>query len=257
MRDAPQNIPIEARLAERKAPSQPVVMYQRWETLLFLHWPVEPDLVAKDLPPGLQVDTYEGKAWIGVVPFLMRKVRPRFLPTVSGLSEFPELNLRTYVVDAQGRPGVWFYSLDTPKRLPNWIARSFFHLNYRLARMQVASSGNGCTYRSELGGVHGWDAPQDYRWEREGQPYFAEPGSLDFFLVERYRLFAHDAWKGRLLTGKVHHEPYPLQAARLDCYSKRLFETNGMPQPEGAPASTLVSVGVDVRIFPMETVGGT
>ena len=109
----PDILPIKNRLAEREKPKLPTVMYQRWEELLFLHWPVEPQVVAEVLPPGLGVDTYKGKAWLGVVPFSMRGVRPRFLPAVPGLSSFPELNLRTYVVDKRGRPGVWFYSLDT------------------------------------------------------------------------------------------------------------------------------------------------
>lgn len=251
------NIPLPARLAERTAPAQPVVMYQRWAEMLFLHWPVDPESVANQLPPGLNVDTFDGKAWIGVVPFTMRGVRPRFLPAVPGLSDFPELNLRTYVIDAQGRPGVWFYSLDTPKRLPNWIARTFFHLNYRLARMRVESVDSGCTYQSELRIETGWDEAQNYSWRREGQCYLAVPGSLDFFLVERYRLFAYDAEAKRLLTGKVHHEPYPIQAVTLDRFSKRLFETNGMDTPGGAPLSVLASQGVNVRIFPMEAVDQT
>ena len=105
----PDILPIQNRLAEREKPKLPTVMYQRWEELLFLHWPVEPQVVAKVLPPGLAVDTYKGRAWLGVVPFSMRDVRPRFLPAVPGLSSFPELNLRTYVVDELGRPGVWLY----------------------------------------------------------------------------------------------------------------------------------------------------
>ncbi len=112
-------------------------MYQRWQDLLFLHWSVDPSDVACTLPRGLSVDTFDDQAWIGVVPFQMTGVRPRFFPAVPGISNFPELNLRTYVVDDQGRPGVWFYSLDTPMPLPNWIARTFFHMYYRLARMLV------------------------------------------------------------------------------------------------------------------------
>jgi len=242
------------RLAERSMPAQSPVMYQRWHELLFLHWSVAPELVAQALPPGLRVDTFEGKAWIGVVPFSMRGIRPRFLPAVAGLSNFPELNLRTYVVDAQGRPGVWFYSLDTPKRLPNWIARTFFHLNYRLARIEVQNREEKNSYLSELRLESEWDAPQKYTWERTGDAYLAELGSLDFFLVERYRLFAYNPKTRHLLTGKVHHEPYPIQTVDLSDYTTRLFELNGLVAPTGAPVSTLASAGVDVRIFPMERV---
>jgi uncharacterized protein YqjF (DUF2071 family) len=254
MTAATSSTTMDARLAERCVPAQSVVMYQRWEELLFLHWTLAPEVVAKDLPPGLRVDTFDGKAWIGVVPFSMRGVRPRFLPPVKGLSSFPELNLRTYVVDKQGRPGVWFYSLDTPKRLPNWIARTFFFLNYRLARMQVQSSAERCEYRSELWMGTDWDALQKYQWQRNGAAEYAEPGSLEFFLVERYRLFAYNRRRDRLLTGRVHHQPYPIQPVQLIDYSKRLFELNGLATPEGAPFSALASAGVDVRVFPIERV---
>ncbi|HKK19376.1 MAG TPA: DUF2071 domain-containing protein, partial [Opitutales bacterium] len=130
-------MPIEARLRERELPDGPVVMYQRWSELLFLHWAVPTEVVQAGLPKGLNVDSFEGKAWIGVVPFEMSGVRPRGLPAVPWLSNFPELNLRTYVYDEQGRPGVWFYSLDTPNAVANWTARTFFHLNYRTAKMDV------------------------------------------------------------------------------------------------------------------------
>lgn len=251
---ASQPVALDARLAERSVPAQPVVMYQRWEELLFLHWAVAPKVVAQDLPRGVRLDTYDGKAWIGVVPFSMRDVRPRFLPAVKAISDFPELNLRTYVVDERGRPGVWFYSLDTPKRLPNWIARTFFHLNYRLARMRAEGEAGSRSYQSELWLGADWDAPQSYNWERVGTSWNAEPGSLEFFLVERYRLFAYDRSRLRLFTGRVHHDPYPLQSVELASYSKRLFGLNGLTTPAGAPVSALASAGVAVRIFRMERV---
>lgn len=254
MIEVAHNIPIGARLAEREAPATARVMFQRWHELLFLHWSVAPEVVAQTLPPGLRVDTYDGKAWIGVVPFQMADVRPRFLPAVPGISNFPEMNLRTYVVDAKGRPGVWFYSLDTPKRLPNWIARTFFHLNYRLSRMSVVYNNGKIDYRSELRLEDRWDDQQAYSWKREGDVFLAEPGSLEFFLAERYRLFAFDSRRKRLLTGCVHHESYPLQQVELGNYSKRLFATNNLPEPSGEPESILASPGVDVRIYPIELV---
>jgi uncharacterized protein YqjF (DUF2071 family) len=229
-------------------------MYQRWEELLFLHWRVEPDLVQRGLPEGLHVDTFDSSAWIGVVPFQMLNVRPRFLPSVSRLSNFPELNLRTYVFDDQGRPGVWFYSLDTPQALANWIARRFFHLNYRRARFEIQANGRGLRYQSELQLEDGWDEPQKYHWTRDGEPFHANPTTLEFFLVERYRLFAFDPNRRAVLTGQVHHEPYPVQNVKLSKYSKRLFSLNELAEPEGAPASVLASPGVDVEIFPMKSV---
>jgi uncharacterized protein YqjF (DUF2071 family) len=228
-------------------------MYQRWRELLFLHWSVEPERIAKDLPPGLHVDTFGGRAWLGVVPFCMEGVRPRFLPPLKGLSSFPELNLRTYVYDSQGRPGVWFYSLDTPKHLPNWIARTFFRLNYRLARMRVDEKSGSVNYQSELRKGGGWDAPQKYAWNRSGLTFQAAPGSLDFFLVERYRLFAYHTEKQKILTGRVHHEPYPLQRVNLREASTRLFALNNLDEPASDPGSVLASPGVRVEIFAMES----
>jgi len=247
-------LPISARLLEREPPSEPCVMYQRWSELLFLHWPVSLESIASTLPPGLQVDSFAGKAWLGVVPFQMSGVRPRFLPALGHLSQFPELNLRTYVVDAQGRPGVWFYSLDTPRRLPNWIARKFFHLNYCLANISANGEGGArCFHAQREKDVH-MEAKQAYTWSREGAPYEAIPGSLDFFLVERYRLFAYDYRQARLWTGRVEHTPYALQEAKLHSFSSRLFLLNGLEPPEGAPVSVLASAGVDVRIHAMSRV---
>ncbi len=229
-------------------------MYQRWESLLFLHWRFDAAVIQATLPPGLWVDTFDGAGWLGVVPFQMRGVRPRGLPAVPGLSNFPELNLRTYVVDATGRPGVWFYSLDTPQRIANWIARTFFHLNYRRARFEVTQKGRQVRYRSQLKEAAGWGAVQCYEWTRSGRPFHAEPGSLEFFLVERYRLFAYDAKRGRLLTGQVHHEPYPIESVELGQYSGALFESSGLTIPAGPPVHAIASAGVDVGVFPLAQV---
>lgn len=246
-----ETVTTEARRQEQKRPEGSPVMYQRWRDLLFLHWSVDPELVSRCLPPGLRVDIFDGRAWIGIVPFAMEGVRPRGLPTVKGLSDFPELNLRTYVHDTHGRPGVWFFSLDTPKRLPNWIARTFFHLNYRLARMQVSQRAGSIHYRSELRRDGAWDRPQDFCWSRDGRSFQARPDSLEFFLAERYRLFAYNPRADKLLTGRVHHSPYPLQEAKVAQFSTRLFKLAGFDEPVAAPESVLASAGVDVEIFPM------
>ena len=248
---SPTNLPLQNRVNERLRPASPPVMYQRWEELLFLHWAVEPGQVQRDLPDGLTVDTFKGAAWIGVVPFQMRRVRPRFLPSVPWFSNFPELNLRTYVVDSRGRPGVWFYSLDTPQPLANWIARRIFHLNYRLARFEIEQSAAAFRYQSSLRLAGGWDAPQQYQWERRDAPFQAEPGSLEFFLVERYRLFAYDGACQQLFSGQVHHVPYSLQPVELSQYSKRLFALNQLPEPADGPVSVLASAGVDVSVHPL------
>lgn len=245
---------LKARLAERDRPSAAPIMFQRWENLLFLHWTWDPDELQAQLPSGLTIDTFSGQAWVGVVPFSMRGVRPRFLPAVPGLSDFPEVNLRTYVVDERGRPGVWFFSLDTPKRLPNWIARNFFHLNYRRARIHVAKRATKVDYRSELWSGGDFGPLQRYTWQTDASATCAEPGTLEFFLCERYRLFAYNPRRKRILTGQVHHRPYPLQRPNLESWSAELFTTNGLTPPIEAPVSVLCSAGVDVSIYPMSLV---
>lgn len=254
MADQDRQLTPQARLDERLRPNGPVVMYQRWSELLFLHWAVAPDIVGADLPEGLSVDTYEGMAWIGLVPFQMRRVRPRFLPPLPWVSNFPELNLRTYVVDALGRPGVWFYSLDTPQPLANWVARRFFYLNYRTAQFAVEQSAETIRYESRLRLDGAWDEAQNYNWTRQGASFTAEPGTLEFFLVERYRLFSYDWKRKQLFSGQVHHQPYPLHEVELNRYSKHLFSLNKLATPVSAPASVLASKGVDVTVHPLARV---
>src|SRR5260370_5883335 len=127
---------IQHQLLERQRPvSHHGVMFQRWVHLLFMHWKFDPEMVQQTLPRGLTVDTYGGMAWIGIVPFCMRRVRPAVLTFRS--SNFLELNLRTYVRDQNGRPGVWFYSLDANHPLEVSTARFLFCLPYQHAKLQV------------------------------------------------------------------------------------------------------------------------
>ena len=136
--------PDEAgRLAVRRRPLARPVMFQQWRDLLFLHWEFSVAEIQRTLPEGLFVDTFEGKAYLGVVPFFMQNIRPRFLPAVPGLSNFMEMNLRTYVHDRAGVPGVWFYSLDANQPLAVAIARRLFHLPYEHATMKSSRSPQG------------------------------------------------------------------------------------------------------------------
>ena len=143
----------EARLAARRPDGRrPRVMFQRWESLLFLHWECDPAAVAARLPPGLHVDLFEGKAYVGIVPFRMRGVRPRCLPAVPGLSDFLESNVRTYVHDERGVPGVWFTSLECTQPLAVRTARSFFDLPYLDAGMRERRDGDRIDYRTQRSG---------------------------------------------------------------------------------------------------------
>lgn len=228
-------------------------MAQRWENLLFAHWEFDPGLIQRTLPGGLTVDTHDGRAWVGVVPFRMAAVRPSFLPPVPGLSWFWELNVRTYVRDGHGRPGVWFYSLDCDQPLACATARRFFHLNYRDAAMACRQRPDGWTeYRSRwLDGAS--SARLEWRVGADA-PAPAAAGSLRHFWVERYRLFAHDAAGGRLLTGEVAHDPYRIVPAEVRALEVAdLFRSNGLPVPEGGPVEALASRGVRVRVFSVKS----
>lgn len=238
---------MEQRIAARTpaAGARPV-MFQRWSNLLFLHWRHDPELITPLLPDGLHVDFHEGAAYIGIIPFFMSGVRLRGLPPVPGLSRFQELNLRTYVHDEEGIPGVWFFSLDAANDIAVRVARQFFHLPYRRAQMS-AEIGDTIDYRCRP--PDGPDLRYRYGAPAEGKP--AKPGSLDFFLLERYHLYAHDPRSETLFRGQVHHEPYSPVPAEVGRHDARLYATNGLAVPESPPCHQAAARGVDVTIYPL------
>jgi uncharacterized protein YqjF (DUF2071 family) len=208
-------------------------MAMRWHDLLFLHWPVDAAVLRPLVPPALQLDTREGKAWIGVVPFRMTGVRPRFVPLLPGLSSFPEINVRTYV-SAQGKPGVWFFSLDAANRLAVWTARRAFHLPYYFARISVAETALGIAYESIRTHKGGGAAEFTAAYGPTGQPYAAARGSIDHWLTERYCLYAA-APRGRLFRGDIHHERWPLQPAVADIAVNTMTAPLGIQLPSLPP----------------------
>jgi uncharacterized protein YqjF (DUF2071 family) len=237
----------ELREAARQPdPQRRVVMRQRWEHLLFLHWTVDRETIQQTLPEGLHCDTFAGTGWLGIVPFAMRDVRPAGLPAVGSLSNFLELNVRTYVHDANGVPGVWFYSLDCNQALAVWVARTFFRLPYEHAAMQ-AEFGAANDYRSTRRGT-GVEAR--FRWRPQGSPQAAKAAGLDHFLLERYHLYA--AKGGKLFRGQVAHEPYQFQPAEVDELSIQPAELAGFPGLPAKPQHVCHSPGVDVRILGLE-----
>ncbi len=245
---------MQRRLAVRKRPPQRPVMYQSWQELLFLHWEADAAFVQATLPSGLTVDTFDGRAWVGVVPFFMRKIQPCWSPSIPGISNFQELNCRTYVVDRQGTPGVWFYSLDTDSRLAVWWARRFFHLPYHHARMSYEwdrQSGR-VEFCSRRRGTKPSLASR-FIYEPQAEPSTSVPGTLEFFLVERYVLFA-DGGDGRLMQGIVHHPPYEASPVAVEVFDDSLLELNGFPRTGAPPAHALLSRGVDVDVFPLQAV---
>jgi hypothetical protein len=242
------------RIAPTRRPEGRVAQRQSWKNLTFLHWRVPESVLRPLVPKELTIDTFEGDAFVGLVPFTMTGVRPLWAPAVPGISNFHETNVRTYV-HLEGRdPGVWFFSLDAASRVAVTVARTFWHLPYHHARMSLDVRGEGL------------DQEIDYVTERLGPPpvpagckvqtritsgvELAVPGTLEHFLAERYILFA-DTGGGKLSRGQVHHVPYPLQRARAVTWEESLLAANQITRPDAEPLAHYAA-GVDVEIFALE-----
>lgn len=243
---------LENRLAAREKPAVKPVMYQQWRSLLFAHWEFDPIEIQRTLPPGLHVDTYNDKAYVGVVPFFMRNIRPRLLPTVPGISNFLEMNVRTYVYDRNGRPGVWFYSLDANQWLAVQIARRCFQLPYFYSRMH-AQGDKDVSYVVRRRGTPS-NLGSKFRYGGADNLETPKPGSFEFFLVERYLLFSYDYERRILFSGQVHHSPYPLRAGRAELQPDGAFELAALVAPQRPPEHILFSDGVDVSIYGLEKI---
>lgn len=209
-------------------PVTPWVMTQSWDDLLFAHWKYEPEVVRKLVPPQMDLDTFDGAAYIGVVPFRMRKVRPRFTPRLPGVSDFLELNVRTYVI-VDGIPGVYFFSLDCESLFAVEGARTWFHLPYYYAEMNVRERDDCFHYRSKRIDLRGTAAALEVRYGPVGEPFLAKKGSVEYFLTERYCLYTVSG-DNTLLRAHIHHAPWPLQEAHGD------FVLNTMLSPIGLEA---------------------
>ena len=246
------------REALTRRPGGRPVMRQCWDHLLFLHWEVPVQAIAALLPAGLEVDTFEGRAYVGLVPFAMRGVRPVGLPSVRGISNFCETNVRTYVHAGGREPGVWFFSLDAANALAVAIARTWFRLPYFYSRMslkaeQAGAAGLKLTYESRR--LYPEPRPATTRIVAEvgGPASPAEVGTLDYFLAERYLLYA----RGRhgLLKGRVHHASYPLQKAEVLAVEESALAASGIARPDFPPIA-LYARGVVVDVFGLERAGG-
>lgn len=235
------------RLRLRQRPTGRPALRQRWQDLLFLHWAVEPELIQRTLPPGLTVDTFEGRAYLGIVPFFMRGIRPNFLPPIPGISNFLETNVRTYVYDAHGAPGVWFYSLEANQGLAIWVARTFYKLPYWRADMRARLSPVGLLdYHVQRRGTQ---TGSRFCYAARGDIFSAEPDTLAFFLVERYLLYA--ATGRGLAAGQVYHTPYPIQSAQVEAWDAHLLTLNHFTDLQRPPDHALYSPGVNVEVFPL------
>lgn len=210
----------------------PPAMHMVWHDLAFLHWRAPAESIRRLLPAGLELDLWEGEAWVGVVPFRMTGVRPRSCPSVPWLSHFLELNVRTYVRGA-GRAGVWFFTLDAAQPVAVRVARATFHLNYVDARMRCRLDRDRFDYRSRR--THRGAPPAELRVGYRPTGIAAAPaGSLLHWLTSRYSLFAADR-RGRLFHGAIDHPPWKLEHAEVDIEHNSManglgFELSGPPE---------------------------
>jgi uncharacterized protein len=240
------------RMSPSLRPTDRPAGFQRWRSLLFLHWELPAPALAALLPAGLSLDTFEGRAYVGLVPFTMRDVSPWWSPSVPGISSFHELNLRTYVHLRGEQPGVWFFSLDAASSVAVVLARSSWSLPYYRASMKVERRGDELTYDSR----RLWPSPKPAELAlryRIGEPReAAAPGSFEHFLTERYLLFASTPFG--LAKGQVHHRTYPLRRAEVLELRENIVTAAGLPAPVGPP-HVLFSEGVDVDVYALERIG--
>ena len=228
-------------LRARVRPTRRPVMRQSWDDLFFLHWEYAAEAIQSRLPAGLTVDTFEGKAYLGVVGFRMNAVRPLGLPALPWLSYFNELNVRTYVRDASGEPGVWFFSLDCDRAPAVVIARAGFGLPYEHAAMSFGPGlAQSCRRQGE-------QETARYAWSAVSSPQIAAPGSLEFHLAERYSFFSERG--GRLVRGQVHHAPYELSSTDTTAWSDLPLRWDGFDVGGRPPNLAHCCQGVAIEAF--------
>jgi uncharacterized protein YqjF (DUF2071 family) len=242
----------EQREALRKKPQDKTpVIYQEWLDLLFLHWEYPEEDIKKNLPPGLKVDTFNGKAYLGMVPFFMRNFSPKGFPALPYVSDFLELNVRTYVYDEKGNSGIWFFSLDADQSLAVWGAKTFFHLDYFHAKMSAEKTGKEIHYKSQRYNMS--DRFESYlAYEPEGASFNAAINSLEYFLTERYLLFSYDEKSKTLYKGRIHHKPYDLYNCKVKAWDANPLIIDGFNDPKRAPEHILYSDKQEVDTYFIE-----
>ncbi|MEA2336768.1 MAG: uncharacterized protein QOE82_775 [Thermoanaerobaculia bacterium] len=244
------------RIAPTLEPDQPVLMHQNWHHLLFLHWQVPPQELQALIPPELTIDTFDGIAYVGLVPFTLTGVRPVGVPPLPWVSSFHEINVRTYVHRNGRDPGVWFFSLDASSAIAVAAARAAYKLPYFHSQIEFLESKGAMpeidftSHRDDPFGTTPANAHLRYKG-MEGIVAPAVPGSLEHFLVERYILYSVDE-KHRLHRARVHHQPYPVQRADLLDLDETLIWAAGIRRSEAHPLRHYARE-VNAKIYPIET----
>jgi len=227
-------------------------MYQTWSWLSFLHWPYDPAVVQRLLPNSLEVQTFQGQAWVGVTPFFLQDLRTPVAPALPWFTSFPETNVRTYVVGPDGREGLWFFSLDAAQLEPVLVARSTYALPYMWSAMEVERDGSVVRYRSR----RRWPGPTPATSRitvEIGAPLRSEElDEFDHYLTARWQLYT--TMGPVLARSNVEHEPWPLHRAVVRELETNLIAAAGLPAPEGEPVVHW-SPGVRTRISGLRPLG--
>lgn len=229
--------------------AMPWVMFQRWQSVCFMHYPIDMHKLSPHVPDGLSIDTYNGQAWISLLPMHMVNLHLHDTPAVPGTSDFPEINLRTYV-KVNDRPGVYFFSIDAESYLGSWVAKFLFHLPYVDAKMKIRKDGGRVSMQSDRPKSKKFKAARFSGWfEPYGPLKKAEEGSLEFFLAERYTAFSADV-EGRLYRGDLVHQPWEIRDAKFHIEENTILEAAGL-DVGGAVPQVHFSPGTDSFIWPM------
>lgn len=236
------------RIAPTRRPPGANAGTQRWRDLAFVHWEVPVAALRPHVPARLELDTWEGRAFLGLVPFAMRDIRPSWLPRPMA-QDFLETNLRTYVHQGGREPGVWFFSLEASSWLAVIAARLGWALPYHHARMSMVREGERLDYATER---RRDGARALVSWTPGRRLGASEPGTVEHFLLERYVLYAERG--GRLYRGRVHHPAYVARTATLHRMEETLAAAAGLPGLAGEPAFVHACDGVDVEMFGLEAV---
>ena len=230
-------------------PDKPWIMTQSWHDLLFAHWPVDRNQLRDKVPATFALDLYDNQAWLGVIPFHMTNVAPRGLPALPWVSAFPELNVRTYVT-VDGKPGIYFFSLDAGNPVAVGTARTLFDLPYYSATMAVDPKDGWIEYSSRRANQEAGPADFIGRYRPAGAVHEPQPGTLEHFLTERYCLYTVDG-RFRPYRLEIHHRPWPLQPAELESSVNTMADAAGVRLPAMAPLLHF-SKRQDVVAWPLE-----
>ena len=229
-------------------PEKPHALVQEWRNLTFMHWEVEPEVLMPHIPKGLEIDLFQGKAYVGTIPFVMKNVRPRMLPSLPGVSTFPEFNIRTYVTK-NGKPGVLFITLDAQSRITCWHAPRSYGLPYRYAKCKLNASNEKYSWKSRRtsDGVE-----LEGECEIHGESRIAEKNSLEYFLFERYSLYTEH--RGKLHMAYTLHAPWVFKDGNVKITKNTLTESYGLGIDVINPHYVHASEGVYVQTWPIEEV---